>query len=85
MFVYQLLQRQIPRNSRAMTAHRLRNFVAFQQTLKHYLLHLRSGSIVKKEADQGDPQSVANVAGEHLQDAQEDEQKAEKSPHRGCD
>jgi hypothetical protein len=59
MFVYQLLQRQIPRNSRALTAHRLRNFVAFQQTLKHYLLHLRSGSIVKKEADQSDPQSVA--------------------------
>lgn len=85
MFVYQLLQRQIPRNSRALTAHRLRNFVAFQQTLKHYLLQLRSGSIVKKEADQGDPQSVADVAGEHLQDAQEDEQKAEKSPHRGRD
>ena len=67
MFIYQLLQRQIPRNSRALTAHRLRNFVAFQQTLKHYLLQLRSGSIVKKEADQSDPQSVSDVAGEHLQ------------------
>jgi hypothetical protein len=49
MFVYQLLQRQIPRNSRALTARRLRNFVAFQQTLKHYLLHLAAAALSRKK------------------------------------
>ena len=82
MFVYQLLQSQIPRNSGAVTAHCLRSFVARQADLETQPDALVRGGIVKKPADEGGPQSAADVPREHLKDAHEDEQKPEETAPR---